>query len=39
MVDTFLLREADQDEVRLAIEYLAKTADHYEKLIYGADEN
>ncbi len=39
MLDTFLLREADEDEVRLSVEYLAKKADEYEKAIYGTDQN
>ena len=39
LTDTFLTREADHDEVRLSIEYLAKTADQHEKHIYGTDLN
>ncbi|HEX5054182.1 MAG TPA: YbjN domain-containing protein [Planctomycetota bacterium] len=38
MVDTFLLRDADEDEVRLSIEYIAAQADSYEKAIYGTDQ-
>ena len=39
MTDTFLLREADQDEVESSIRYIAKLADHYESKIYGTDQN
>ena len=39
LTDTFLTREADHDEVRLSVEYLARTADQHEKHIYGTDKN
>ena len=39
VTDTFLLREADEDEVASSIRYLAETADRYERLIYGTDEH
>lgn len=39
IADTFLLREADQDEIESAVRYLAETADRYERLIYGTDEH
>jgi hypothetical protein len=39
MTDTFLLKEADDDEVEASVRYLAKTADRYEKAIYGADQH
>lgn len=37
LTETFLLREADEDEVESAIRYLAESADRYERLIYGTD--
>ncbi|MGQ9589508.1 MAG: hypothetical protein ACUVYA_04345 [Planctomycetota bacterium] len=37
IAETFLLREADQDEVEAAVRYLAETADRYERLVYGTD--
>ena len=39
ILDTFMLREADQDEVRASIEFMAQTADDYERLIFRTDEN
>ena len=39
MVDTLMLDEADGREVEATIRYLAETADRYEKLIFGTDEN
>lgn len=39
MVDTFLIREADVDEVRHSLSYMAKTADRYEQAIFRTDEN
>ena len=38
ITEMFLLRDADDDEVRLSIEYLARTADTHEKHIYGTDK-
>jgi hypothetical protein len=37
LVDTFLLREADHDEVESSIRYLTEAADRYERLIYKTD--
>lgn len=39
MTDTFLIKDADEDEVEASIRFLATTGDRYEKLIYGTDEN
>ena len=39
IVDTFLIREADPDEVRLSVGHMAKTADRYEQLTFGTDKN
>lgn len=39
MVDTFLLREADEDELIHSIEYMAAEADRYERLLYRAEEH
>ena len=39
VVDTFLIREADLDEVRESMAYIAKTADRYENALFSADEN
>ena len=39
MTDTFLLKDADEDEVEASMRFLAKQADRYEKVIYGTDAN
>jgi hypothetical protein len=39
LVDTFLVRDADEGEVEASVRFLAGTADRYEKLIYRTDEN
>ena len=39
MTDTFLVKDADEDEVDASLRFLAATADRYEKLIYGGDAN
>ena len=39
MSDTFLIREADADEVEHSMRSLAETADKYERLIYGTDQH
>ncbi len=39
MTDTFLIKDADEDEVEASVRFLSKTADRYEKLIYGTDHN
>jgi len=36
---SFLERDVDEDELRLAIEFIARTADEYEKHIYRRDAN
>ena len=38
LTDTFLVREADYDEVESSIRYIANTADRYERLIFDSDE-
>ena len=37
MLDTQILRDADFDEVKASIDYLARTADSYEKTLFGTD--
>jgi len=37
MVDTLMLAEADLAEIEAAIAYLAETADHYERAMFGPD--
>jgi len=37
MVDTLLLADADPDEVRILVRYLAETADYYERSMFGPD--
>jgi hypothetical protein len=39
MVDTLMLEDADSAEVEAAISYMARTADYYERTIYGTDEH
>lgn len=39
LTDTFLLKDADEGEVEASLEFLATTADRYEKLIYGGDQH
>ncbi len=39
VVDTFLLREAEVDEVRESVAFLASTADRYEQVVFGTDKN
>jgi hypothetical protein len=38
MTDTLMLRDAGYREVEASISYLAETADHYEKTIFGTDQ-
>ena len=38
MTDTLMLRDSDYDEIEASINYLAETADHYEKTIYETDQ-
>jgi hypothetical protein len=37
LVDTMLLREADCDEVRACVAYLARKADELEQALFGSD--
>ncbi len=39
MIDTLILSEAGVDEIGAAIEYLARSADGYERDLYGTDEH
>lgn len=39
LVDTFLIREADEDALRQSLTYLAKTADRYEQLLFKTDSH
>ncbi len=39
MTDTFLVEDADDDEVKASILFISRASDRYEKLIYGTDEN
>jgi hypothetical protein len=39
MTDTLMLRDADADEIRACVAYLAQTADSYEKSLFGTDEH
>jgi hypothetical protein len=38
MTDTLMLRDADYGEIEASIHYLAETADHYEKTLFGTDQ-
>ena len=38
MTDTLMLRDAGFEEIEASISYLAETADHYEKTIFGTDQ-
>jgi len=38
LVDTMLADEPDAEEIEAVIEYLAETADHFERTIFGTDE-
>ena len=38
MTDTLMLRDSDYDEIEASINYLAETADHYEKTIFETDQ-
>lgn len=37
MTETLLLADADPGEIRASLEYLAETADYYEKIFFGTD--
>ena len=39
MVDTLLVDDADPGEIEASILYLAETADHFEKTMFGTDDN
>ncbi len=39
LVDTFLIKDADHDEVKKSVHFLAQTADQHERLIYGTDDH
>ena len=38
MVDTLLVEDPDPAEIEASIGYLAETADHFERTIFGGDE-
>jgi len=37
MVDTLIVKDADPDEIRATVQYLAETADHFERTMFGGD--
>lgn len=39
IVDTLAARDADPDEIRGSLRYLAETADHLERTMFGVDEH
>ena len=39
VVDTFLVREAEPDELQQSMAFVAKTADRYEQVVFGTDAN
>jgi hypothetical protein len=39
MTDTLMLAEAGIDEIKAAIEFLARSADEFERTLYGTDEH
>jgi hypothetical protein len=39
VADTFLMSDADEGEVEASILFVAKTADRYEKVLFGGDKN
>lgn len=39
MADTFLIRHIDHDQLAFSMNFLAQTADDYERQIYGTDEH
>lgn len=39
MTDTLMLRDADPGEIEASLDYLAKTADYYEKTLFGTDQH
>jgi len=38
MTDTFLLKQVDHDQLAFSMNFLAETADGYERQIYGTDQ-
>jgi hypothetical protein len=38
LVDTLLGDEPDEDEIEAVVSYLAETADHFERTMFGTDE-
>lgn len=39
IVDTLVARDADPGEIRAVVRYLAETADHFERTMFGVDEH
>lgn len=39
IVDTLVARDADPGEIRAVLRYLAETADHFERTMFGVDEH
>ena len=39
LTDTFVLKDADADEIESSVVFIAETADMYESSIYGTDEH
>lgn len=39
MTQTLILADADPGEIRASLGYLAETADYYEKIFFGTDQN
>lgn len=39
MTDTLMLKDAGSAEIEASLAYLAKTADYYEKMLFGTDEH
>jgi hypothetical protein len=37
MTETLMLADADPGEIRASLDYLAETADYYEKIFFGTD--
>ncbi len=38
LVDTLLADEPDKEEIEAVVSYLAETADHFERTLFGTDE-
>jgi hypothetical protein len=39
VIDTLLVEGADAEEVEVSVRYLAETADHFERTMFGVDEH